>query len=102
MVFEDIATIPVQNKISCSYNGKEYDDHPNSANNHGFTSLGNLNNTVLAVGAGYNPGYNNKVEIFDINANTWATKTSFPYCSSRYVLILKTNFFNYLGSIHTE
>ena len=55
-------------------------------NDHYYTSLGNLDNKVLVVGGydGSGTTGTNKVEIFDINANTWATKTSFPYCSSRY------------------
>ena len=101
MIFEDIAAIPVENEICCSYNGKEYDDHPNSANDHYSTSLGNLDNKVLTVGCGTTTG-NKKVEIFDINANTWATKTSFPYCSSKYVLTLTIHLLKYLESIHTE
>ena len=56
---------------------------------------------MLTVGCGSGAG-NNKVEIFDIDANTWAAKTSFPYCSSRYVLILTINFFDYVGSLIME
>jgi len=63
-----------------SYNGELYTDHPNSVNSHYQTTLGDIENKVLAVG-GYSSN-NNKVELFDISSNTWSTKTSFPFCSS--------------------
>ena len=62
-----------------SYNGEEYTNHPDSVNSHYFTSLGDIENKIVAVGS-YIPE-NTKVEIFDINSNTWTTKTSFPFCS---------------------
>ena len=63
-----------------SYNGEKYTDHPSSVNDHNLTSLGNIENKILAVG-GYTPS-TLKVELFDINSNSWTTKTSFPYCST--------------------
>ena len=90
------------NEIFLSYNGRTYSDHPNSDNSHYYTSLGNLDNKVFASGGGntFSTG-NNKVEIFDINANTWATKVSFPYCSM-YVKLLQIHFFYYLASMITD
>ena len=61
-----------------SYNREKYTDHPNSVNDHWKTSLGNIENKVLALGG---LTENNNVEIFDINSNTWTTKTSIPFCS---------------------
>ena len=61
-----------------SFNGEKYEDHPNAANDHYDTSLGNIENKVLAVGS----TNNNKVELLDISSNTWTTKATFPYCSS--------------------
>ena len=63
-----------------SYNGKDYINHPDTVNDHYRTSLGNIDNKVLAVG-GHSVN-NNKVEMFDINSNTWTSKTAFLYCSS--------------------
>ena len=71
----DIASI----NPNFSYNGKQYTNHPNSANNHYDTTLGDIENKILAVG----DRRGNKVELFDISSNTWTTKTSFPYCSSQ-------------------
>ena len=62
-----------------SYNGKDYSDHPSAVNDHYATTLGNLDNNVLAVGDGVS---GNKVELFDISTNTWTTKSSFSSCSS--------------------
>ena len=66
-----------------SFNGKVYKDHPNSVNSHYRSTLGDIENKILAVGEYYNSSTkNNKVELFDISSNTWSTKTSFPFCSS--------------------
>ena len=67
-----------------SYNGEKYTDHPNSANDHYLTTLGDIENKVLAVGGGSGGGSpnTNKVEMFDINSNKWTTKTSFPFAST--------------------
>ena len=62
-----------------SYNGEKYTNHPNSVSDHYFTSLGDIENKIVAVGSW--SAENTKVEIFDINSNTWTTKSSFPYCS---------------------
>ena len=43
------------------------------------TTLGNIENKVVAVGSWV--AGNAKVEIFDINSDTWTSKTSFPFCS---------------------
>jgi len=61
-----------------SYNGEKYTIHPDAVNDHYSTSLGNIENKIFAVGSYYE---NTKVEIFDINSNTWTAKTSFPFCS---------------------
>ena len=66
-----------------SYNGEEYENHPNSVSDHYCTSLGNIDNKVLTVGHYYNASGDKKVEMFDINSNTWSTKSSFPYCLYR-------------------
>ena len=63
-----------------SYNGEKYTDHPNTVNDHYQTTLGDIENKILAVG-GYGPS-TITVELFDINSNSWTTKTSYPYCSS--------------------
>ena len=66
-----------------SYNGEQYTNHPNSVNSHWQTTLGDIENKILAVGYYSNSSKkNNKVELFDISSNTWSTKTSFPFCSS--------------------
>ena len=62
-----------------SYNGEKYTNHPNSVNDHTRTTLGDIENKIVAVGS-YS-SQNTKVEIFDINSNKWTTKTSFPFCS---------------------
>ena len=63
-----------------SYNGEKYTDHPNAVNDHARITLGDIENKIVAVGS-WSP-VNTKVELFDINSNTWTTKTSYPYCSS--------------------
>ena len=64
-----------------SYDGEIYTNHPNPVKEHYLTSLGNIENKIFAVG---DLDYGNTdVELFDINSNTWTTKTSFPFCSSR-------------------
>ena len=60
-----------------SYNGQTSQDHPDSAYSHYYTSLGNIQNTVVAIGS-WSPS-NNKVELFDIATNTWTSKEPFPY-----------------------
>ena len=70
--------------IYYSYNGERYKNHPPSVNNHYLTTLGNIENKILAVGDGGNNNEgNNKVELFDINSNSWTTKTSFPFSSTQ-------------------
>ena len=70
--------------VNFSYNGEKYTNHPNSANDHYLTTLGDIENKVIAVGSGSSGGSSstNKVEMFDINSNKWATKTSFPFAST--------------------
>ena len=68
-----------------SYNGEKYTDHPDSVNDHYWTTLGDIENNILAVGGGYvgvPSTENNKVELFDINSNKWTPKAPFPFCSS--------------------
>ena len=71
----------ISNRIDhFSYDGEMYTNHPNSVNEHYLTSLGDIENKIVAVGDG---DYGNtNVEIFDIELNTWTMKTSFPFCSS--------------------
>lgn len=66
-----------------SYNGGSFTNHPNAASKHFQTTLGDLENKILAVG-GYSTS-NKIVEVFDISSNKWSTKTAFPWCSSRLV-----------------
>ena len=63
-----------------SYNGEKYSNHPDSVNEHYCTSLGNIENKVLAVASAI--PYHDKVELFDIESNTWTMKTSFPFGST--------------------
>ena len=67
--------------IQFSYNGEKYTNHPKSVNDHYLTTIGDIENKMLALGGGFSTG-NTKVELFDINSNTWTTKTSYPFCSS--------------------
>ena len=56
--------------------------HPNAANDHYATSLGNIDDKMLAIGDGHFG--NNKVEIFDIISNTWSyLLMSYPYCGEQ-------------------
>ena len=64
-----------------SYNGKRYFDHPNAITDHEYTTIADIEGKVLAVG-GASPD-NKKVEIFDIDTNTWTEKSEFPFCSDR-------------------
>ena len=60
-----------------------YTNHPDSVNSHYGTTLGDIENKILAVGEYFMHSLkNNKVELFDISSNKWSTKTSFPFCSS--------------------
>ena len=70
--------------MNFSYNGETYTNHPNSINDHYITSLGNIDNKILAVGGSSTDSStkNTKVELFNISLNKWATKTSFPFSSS--------------------
>ena len=65
--------------IFLSYNGQSSEDHPNSVYDHRRSTLGNIENKVIAVGS-WGP-LNLQVELFDISSNTWTTKKPFPYCS---------------------
>ena len=73
-------------------------NHPDTVNDHYATSLGNIDNKVLAVG-GYlsSTTGNNKVELFDTDTNQWTTKTSFPFCSSRFAQIIPICFVQVLS-----
>ena len=64
-----------------SYNGEKYTNHPSTVNDHYRSSLGNIENKILAVGG--SDTNTNKVELFDIDSNKWTAKTSFPFCLSR-------------------
>ena len=62
-----------------SYNGTIFQNHSDSFLEHypwHHGGLGNIRNQVVAI------GNNSEVEIYDINNNTWAQKTTFPLCSS--------------------
>ena len=65
---------------TCSYNGVDFSDHQSAVNDHHATTLGNLDNKVLAVG-GWSTD-NNEVELFDTSSNVWTTKSPLSFCSS--------------------
>ena len=66
-----------------SYNGETfYQNHKKAVHTHGTTSLGNLDNTVLALG-GYKVN-NPELELYDIGTDTWTVKTPYPYCTFIY------------------
>ena len=71
-------------------------NHPDTVNDHGWTSLGNIENRVLAVGS-WSTDVGKKVELFDIDTNQWTTKTDFPFCSSRFAQIIPIYFFTNLN-----
>ena len=52
-------------------------NYPNATHDHFYTTLGDIGNKIVAVGG----SLSNKVELFDINSNTWTMQPSFPYCS---------------------
>ena len=61
-------------------------NYPNATHDHYFTTLGDIENKIVAIGG----ESSNKVELFNINSNTWTMQPSFPYCSryiSEYALI---------------
>ena len=62
-----------------SYDGKEFTNHPSTVNDHYWTSLGNINNRILAVGDYSSENY--PIELYDINSNTWTPKKAYPYCT---------------------
>ena len=64
-----------------SFNGQNYMNHPNAVSEHRWTTLGDIENKIVAVGG----TRNYKVELFDINSNTWTMQHSFPYCSYKWV-----------------
>jgi len=62
-----------------SYSGFDFDTHPDSAWPHTHTTLGNVNNLVIAVGDWQSK--NIQVEQFNIATNSWSTRAPYPYCS---------------------
>ena len=68
--------------MSFSYNGETSTNLPDSKHWHQRTTLGNIENNVLAVGSG-GPEKNNQVEVLDIQANTWTTRARYPFCPVR-------------------
>ena len=86
-----MSQITVSSIFIFSYNGKSYDDHPNSPNIHRNTALGNIDNRLISVGGsrGTNQNPPTAVELFDITSNTWTTKGRFPYCRLRWVKIVR-------------
>ena len=67
-------------KLNFSYDGFGFSDYylP-AANDHYQTTLGNLNNQLVAIGSASKR--NNIVETFDFESNTWAMQSEFSYCS---------------------
>ena len=67
-------------ELSFSYDGIGLSDYylP-AANDHYQTSLGNLNNQLVAIGSASKR--NNIVELFDFESNTWTMQSEFSYCS---------------------
>ena len=67
-------------KLSFSYDGIGFSDYySNATNDHYQTTLGNLNNQLVAIGSASKR--NNIVETFDFESNTWAMQSEFSYCS---------------------
>ena len=62
-----------------SYSGFDFDTHPDSAWPHTHTTLGNVNNLVIAVGDWQTK--NTQVEQFNIATNSWSARSPYPYCS---------------------
>ena len=79
-------------KTSLSYNGKYYDDHPDSAFSHYKAPLGNIENKVVAIGNYGEPGH--KSEIFDIPSNKWTTQNDYEFCQKYVFHQTFTNFKN--------
>ena len=67
-------------KLNFSYDGFGFSDYylP-AANDHYQTTLGNLNNQLVAIGSASNR--NNIVETIDFESNTWTMQSEFWYCS---------------------
>ena len=67
-------------KLSFSYDGIGFSDYySNATNDHYQTTLGNLNNQLVAIGSASKR--NNIVETFDFESNTWTMQSEFSYCS---------------------
>ena len=69
-------------QIFLSYNGETSMNLPDSKYWHQRTTLGNIENNVLAVGSS-GPENNNQVEVFDTQSSIWTTRARYPFCSSR-------------------
>ena len=60
-----------------SYDGFIFHNHADSKNTHYYTTLANIDNSLLAVG-GHDPN-TNKAEILDISSNIWTEIADYPY-----------------------
>ena len=76
MSVQDVLNQKVDLLLYLSYDGKEFEIHPDSVYSHNPTTLGNIENQAIAIGG----GANTEVELFNIANNTWTTQTQFPYC----------------------
>ena len=63
--------------ILLSYDGSVFHNQANSKNEHYYTTLANIDDAPLAVGAN-NPN-TNKAEILNISSNTWTEIADYPY-----------------------
>ena len=68
---------------SFSYNGKDYEDHPNSEFDHYKASIGNIENKIVAIAG----ARGNQIEIFDILSNKWTKQSDDTLCD-RFVRLL--------------
>ena len=71
-----------------SFDGILSKPHRSASQGHHATSLGNLNNQVLAVGGESSATL--ATELMNISSNTWSTKSPYPYCDqsiSNYAVI---------------
>ena len=68
----------INNSKSLSYNGKQYEDHPDSEFDHYTASIGNIENKIIAI-AGLR---GNQIETFDITSNKWTRQSEYTLCET--------------------
>ena len=74
----DFSFAQINNLKSLSYNGKQYEEHPNSEFDHYKASIGNIENKIVAI-AGQR---GNQIEIFDIPSNKWTKQSDNTLCET--------------------